>query len=183
MATKTALTWEQFLAAGKPDQRWEYLDGEVRFMSPTGGKHGLAINQIAVATAAFVGANPEWASLGTDVAFTMAEGNLRCPDWVLVRKERFGPEGVPAGVVPFPPDVGFEVISPRDTWSDIQSKRREYRRNDVIQVWVDTEQRQVEVMSPTHGARTFGEGETAVIEELPGFELNLFPRLPNRLGE
>ena len=23
MATKPALTWEQFLAAGKPDRRWE----------------------------------------------------------------------------------------------------------------------------------------------------------------
>jgi Uma2 family endonuclease len=25
MATKTTLTWEQFLAAGKPGQRWEYI--------------------------------------------------------------------------------------------------------------------------------------------------------------
>jgi len=56
-----------------------------------------------------------------------------------------------------------------------QRKRRIYRKNGVIQVWVDPGERQVEVISPTHGARTFGEGETAVIEELPGFELNLFP--------
>ncbi len=148
MATKTALTWEQFLAAGKPDQRWEYIDGEVRFMSPTGGKHGLVISQIAVAAAAFSAANPEWVSLATDVAFTMAQGNLRCPDWALVRTGRFGPGGVPAGVVPFPPDVAFEVISHRDTWSDIQSKRREYRKNGVVQVWVDPEERQVDVISP-----------------------------------
>ena len=39
MTTKTALTWEQFLAAGKPGQRWEYIDGQVRFMSPTGFEH------------------------------------------------------------------------------------------------------------------------------------------------
>jgi Uma2 family endonuclease len=34
MATKTALTWEEFLAAGKEGQFWEYVDGEVKFMSP-----------------------------------------------------------------------------------------------------------------------------------------------------
>jgi len=27
MATKTALTWAEFLAAGKEGQRWEYVDG------------------------------------------------------------------------------------------------------------------------------------------------------------
>ena len=71
MATKTTLTWEQFLAAGKPDERWEYVDGEVRFMSPTGGKHALEISQIAVVAAAFSAANPVWVSLATDAAFTL----------------------------------------------------------------------------------------------------------------
>ena len=37
MATKTALTWEQFLAAGKPGQRWEYIDGEVPLALNTAG--------------------------------------------------------------------------------------------------------------------------------------------------
>ncbi len=176
MATKTALRWEEFLAAGGPDQRREYVDGEVRFMSPSGARHGMMVHQIAVAAGAFVRANPAWVSLATDVAFTMAEGNWRCPDWALVRGERFGPAGIPSGPVPFPPDVAFEVISPNDTWSEIQSKRRDYRRNGVAQVWVDPGERQVEVISPKHGTRTFAEGETTVIEELPGFELNLFPR-------
>lgn len=174
MGTKTALTWEQFLVAGKPDQRWEYVDGEVKFMSPSGLPHGLLIDEISVAAHKFVTANPEWVSVPTDVAFRMASENLRCPDWSLVRRERLA-GGIPAGPAPFPPGVDFEVISPSDTWSDIQSKRREYRKNGVIQVWVDPGERTVEVINPTGGARTFGEGETAVIEELPGFELNLFP--------
>jgi Uma2 family endonuclease len=174
MATKTALTWEQFLVAGKEGQRWEYVDGEVKFMSPSGLAHSLMIQEINVAARRFVSANPDWVSVPTDAAFRMASDNLRCPDWSLVRRARLA-GGIPSGPAPFPPEVAFEVISPKDTWSAIQSKRREYRENGVIQVWVDPEERQVEVISPTHGARTFGEGETAVIEELPGFELNLFP--------
>lgn len=182
MATKTTLTWAEFLAAGREGQRWEYIDGEVEFMSPSGLPHGLVIDEISVAAHKFVSANPEWVSVPTDVAFRMASGNLRCPDWSLVRRERLT-GGIASGPAPFPPDVAFEVISPNDTWSDIQSKRREYRKNGVIQVWVDPEERQVEVISPVQGAGTFGEGEIAVIEELPGLELNLFPRPPNKVGD
>ncbi len=174
MGTKTGLTWEQFLAAGKPDQRWEYIDGEVRFMSPSGLRHGLKIQQIDAAVAKFVEANPAWVSVPTDVAFAMMSGSYRCPDWSLVRRERMA-GGIPEGPAPFPPDVAFEVISPNDTWSEIQSKRREYKNNAVVQVWVDLEERTVEVISPKHGTRTFAEGETVVIEELPGFGVDLFP--------
>ena len=180
METKTALTWAEFLAAGKEGQRWEYVDGEVKFMSPhMGGSHYTAVMKIFLTANEYASQHPEWMSVHTDVAFTMASGNWRCPSWALVRREGFGEGGIPEGPVPFPPDAAFEVLAPNDTWSDIQIRRREYRSNGVVQVWVDPEERQVEVISPVHGARTFGEGEAAVIEELPGFELNLFPPPPS----
>jgi Uma2 family endonuclease len=172
MATKTALTWDQFLAAGKADQRWEYISGEVSFMSPTGARHGMMIHQISVALGALD--SREWICFGADVAFTMAGGDWLCPDAAAVRRARVG-GAVPSGPVPFPPDVAFEVISPNDTWRDVQRKRRIYQQNGVVQVWIDPQEQQVEVISPTHGARTFREGEAAVIDELPGFKLNLFP--------
>ena len=175
MATKTALTWEEFLAAGKEGQRWEYIDGEVKFMSPSGLGHSLVIQEINVAAQKFVNANPEWISVPTDAAFRMRSGNLRSPDWSLVRRERLV-GGIPSGPAPFPPDVAFEVISPNDTPADIRSKRREYRKNGVIQVWVDPRERTVEVVSPKHGTRTFARGEIAVVEELRGFERSLSPR-------
>lgn len=173
MATKAALTWEEFLAAGRPDQRWEYVDGEVRFMSPTGGEHGTIIHEISLALGALD--RREWVCFGADVAFSMAGGDRLCPDAALVRRSRFEGGVVPRGPVPLPPDVVFEVISPNDRWTDIQQKRRVYRQNGVLQVWVDPQERTVEVISPKHESRTFAEGETAVVEELPGFELNLFP--------
>lgn len=176
MATKTALTWEEFLAAGKEGQSWEYVDGEVKFMSPhMGGGHFLAVKAICKAANEYEAGHPEWLSIHTDVAFTMSSGNWRCPDWALLRRERFGEGGIPEGPMPFPPEVTFEVISPTDKWSDVQSKRREYNANGVIQVWVDPQERTVEVISSKHGSRTFAEGETAVIDGPPGFELNLFP--------
>ena len=112
IATKRALTWAEFLAAGKEGQRWEYVDGEVTFMSPPmGGNHYTAVMKICLEANRYASQHPEWMSVHTDVAFTMASGNLRCPDWALVRRERFGEGGMPEGAVPFPPDVAFEVIS------------------------------------------------------------------------
>jgi Uma2 family endonuclease len=170
--TKAALSWEEFLEAGKPDQRWEYIDGEVRFMSPTGSRHGLLIHEIGFALGTL---NPkQWVCFGADVAFTMTDGSWLCPDAAVVRRERYQC-GVPVGPTPFPPDVAFEVYSPGDKASDVERKRRLYFLNDVVQVWVDPDAGIVEVISPEGQTRFFGPGETVQIDELPGFELNLFP--------
>jgi Uma2 family endonuclease len=173
--TKTALTWDDFLHAGNEGEHWECVDGEVKFMSPhMGGEHFASVKRIGKSADAYDDGHPEWLSVHTDVAFTIAPGTWRCPDWALIRRERFGEKGIPEGPIPFPPDVAFEVISPGDRWFDIQEKRRGYKAHGVVQLWVDTQERQVDVISPVHGSRTFEEGETVVIEELPGFELNLF---------
>jgi len=174
MATKTALTWEQFLAAGKPGQRWEYVDGEVRFMSPSGFEHGQVVHLISAALARWVELAEGGVCVGSEVAFTIDSGDWLCPDAAVVRRDRL-PSGPLRGPAPFPPDVAFEVISPNDTQRDIRDKRRVYRENGVVQVWVDPLKLTVEVISPKHGTRTFAEGETVVIEELPQFEMNLFP--------
>ena len=177
-ATKTSLTWEQFRAAGKEGQRWECVDGELKFMSPhMGGKHFTAATKICLAANEYAGQHPEWMSVHTDVAFAIGPGTWRCPDWALIRRERFGVDCLPEGPIPFAPDVAFEVISPGDKWFDIQEKRREYKAHGVVQVWVDTQGQQVEIISPKHGSRMFERAETVVIEELPGFELNPFPVL------
>ena len=118
MATKTVLTWEEFLAAGKPGQRWEYIDGEVRFMSPTGFEHGWVIHLIGRALASWEQLAQDWVCGGADIAFTMAGGEWLCPDAAVVRRERLA-RGIPKGPAPFAPDVAFEVISPNDTWVEI----------------------------------------------------------------
>ena len=171
--TKTALSWEDFLAAGREGQRWELVDGEVKFMSPTGSRHGAMIHEIGLALGTL---DPKvWVCFGADVAFTMQDGSWLCPDAAVVRRDRY-PDGViPDGPTPFPPDVACEVISPNDLWSDIQRKRRLYRQNGVVQVWVDFENRTVEVISPTHGSRSFEAGEPAAVDELPGFSVSLWP--------
>jgi Uma2 family endonuclease len=179
MATKTGLMWGQFLAAGKPDQRWEYVDGEVRFMSPTGSRHGLVIHLIGKALSRWEDLAGDWVCFGADVALTMADGSWLCPDAAVVPRGRYRGD-VPEGPTPFPPDVAFEVRSPRDQALDVEKKRYLYHLNKVTQVWVDPETETVEVVSPNRPVRYFGSTETVVIEELPGFGMDLFLLPPKR---
>jgi Uma2 family endonuclease len=163
----------------EPDQRWEYVDGELRFISRTGGRHGLVIHLISKALAWWEDLAGERMCFGADVAFTMADGSWLCPDAAVVRRERLR-SGVPEGPIPFPPDVAFEVRSPGDQASDVERKRYRYYLNTVTQVWVDPETETVEVVSANRPVRYFGSTETVVIEELPGFGIGLFPLPPKR---
>lgn len=182
MATKTGLAWREFLAAGKEGQRWEYVDGEVKFMSPMGFEHGHVVHLISGRLAWWQELADGWVSVGSGVGFTMTSGECLCPDAAAVRRERL-PEALPKGPAPFPPDVAFEVISPEDLPADIERKRDIYRENGVVQVWVNPLKRSVEVIGPLYGTRTFAEDETAVIKELPGFGMLLFPLLPKRVRD
>lgn len=172
MATKAGITWEEFLAAGKEGQRWECVDGEVVFMSPVFRPHGKVSVQLDYELVAYTRTHPEWVAYGTDVAFTMANGNWRCPDAALVRKDR-DQAGGPKGAVPFAPDIAFEILSPNDTGSEVQSKRQDYSESQVTQVWLDPQRKTAEVISPDRPLQHFRAGQVLTVPELSDFRLDL----------
>jgi Uma2 family endonuclease len=171
MRTRTAPTWDEFATAGAANQRWEYVGGEIRFMSPTGSMHGRVIHKISSKLGEWESHAAEWVCFGADVVFTMASGEWLCPDAAIVRRERYGPEGIPAGPTPFAPDVAIEVVSPNDRDDDIQMKRPLYQSNGVLQVWVDPERCTIEMITTDGATRRFHRWEKAVV--LPGLELEI----------
>lgn len=171
MGTKTAPTWQEFLAAGTASQRWECIGGEIRFMSPTGSRPGRVIHKISCKLGWWETQSPEWVCFGADVVFTMASGDWLCPDAAIVRRERYGHAGIPAGPTPFAPDVAIEVLSPNDRHEDNRLKRRLYRDSEVLQVWVDLEAATIEVITPEGSTQIFHKGESAMI--LPGLRLDV----------
>jgi len=172
MATRTTLTWEEFLAAGEEWQRWEGVDGEVEFMSPVNFRHERFVIFLFECLARFCRTHPEWMAFGSNAVFTMASGNWRMPDASLVRRARF-----PGGAMPvkadFAPDVAFEIHSPSDSPSQIQRKRKDYQQSGVVQVWFDLEKRLVELVYPDRALQYFEEGQPLVIDTLPDFSLDL----------
>jgi Uma2 family endonuclease len=101
----------------------------------------------------------------------MVGGNWRCPDAALVRKERADDD--PKGPGLFPPDIAFEILSPNDTRTEVESKRQDYYESKVIQVWLDPERKTAEVISPNRPAQHFRAGQVLTLAELPDFHLDL----------
>jgi Uma2 family endonuclease len=172
MATKTTLTWEEFLAAGEEWQRWEWVDGEVEFMSPVNLRHEAFLALLMELLVRYCRAHPEWICFTSNGVFTMASGNWRMPDASLVRKARF-----PGGQIPvkadFAPDLAFEIHSPTDSPGQIQRKRKDYQESGVVQVWFDLERRLVELIYPDRPLQYFDENQALVIDTVPGFSLDL----------
>jgi Uma2 family endonuclease len=172
MQTRTTITWEEFLAAGEEGQRWEWVDGEVEFMSPVNLRHERFLVFLITHLGQFCRAHPEWLSFASNGVFTMASGNWRMPDASLVRRERF-----PGGQIPvkadFAPDVAFEILSPSDSPSQIQRKRLDYQQSGAIQVWFDLEGRLVELIYPDRPLQYYREDQTLTMDAVPDFSLEL----------
>jgi len=173
MGTKTAITWEEFVAAGEEGQRWEYVDGEVEFMSPVRLRHQALLYKLIESFVEYRKQHPRWLCFPGDATFTMASGNLRCPDLSIVHASKFPDGKVPDAKADFPPDIVFEIISSADTASAMARKRKDYQESGVIQVWIDPQRLLVELICPDRPVQYFREGQLLTIERLPGFSLNL----------
>jgi Uma2 family endonuclease len=172
MALKTTITWEEFLAAGEEGQRWEWVDGEVEFMSPVNFGHEAFLMLLAEALSRYCRLHPEWICFASNCVFTMASGNWRMPDASLVRRSRF-PEGKLPVKAEFAPDVAFEIHSPADSPGQIQRKRKDNQESGVVQVWFDLDKRLVELVYPDRPLQYFEEDQALVIDTVPGFSLDL----------
>jgi Uma2 family endonuclease len=172
MALKTTITWEEFLAAGEEGQRWEWVDGEVEFMSPVNFRHEQFLVLLLASLANFCRVHSEWVAFASNCVFTMTSGSWRMPDASLVRRSRFLAGQMPVKA-DFAPDVAFEIYSPTDSPSQIQRKRKDYQESGVVQVWFDLDKRLVELIYPDRPLQYFEENQALVIDTVPGFSLDL----------
>lgn len=173
MGTRTSISWEQFLAAGEEGQRWEFVDGEVEFMSPVNLRHQAILYVLIAGFVEYRKQHPEWLCFPGDATFTMTSDNLRCPDLSIVHASRFPGGKVPETKADFPPDIVFEIISSADSASQMARKRKDYQESGIIQVWIDPHRRLVELVYPDRPAQYFAEDQPLAIDKLPNFSLDL----------
>lgn len=112
---------------------------------PQGEDHmGFLADQIAVRLlqrlANFCDEHPlGWVLLPSSGGFQGFPGSsrlIRKPDVAFVRYGRFPDEQLPLGHAHLVPDLAAEVISPNDTYEDVDEKIEEYLRAGVRLVWV-----------------------------------------------
>lgn len=173
MATKTTISWEEFLASGGEGQEWEWIDGEITHMTPVNFRHELFLGHLIGYVADYCRSHPDWICVPSNAVFTMSSGNWRSPDVSMFKKGRLTNGVVPATRAEFAPDVAFEILSPGNSPSYVQRKRKDYRESGVIQVWIDPEKRFVELIYPDRPLEYVQEGEILTIAGVPEFALEV----------
>jgi Uma2 family endonuclease len=112
--------------------------------------------------------------------FPDAPNRVRKPDVSFIRRGRLPGEELPEGHCRIPPDLAAEIVSPKDTYYEVEEKVREYLHAGVRLVWVvNPATRMVRVHRPDGSLADLREHEELTGEDvLPGFRCpvrDLFP--------
>jgi Uma2 family endonuclease len=127
MATAIQIPVSEYLATTyRPDR--EYVDGELRERNV--GKWEHARIQ-ALLAAWFVNHEPDWrAVVSTEQRTKVAPDRIRIPDLVVLR---LTPQ---PDILVDPPLLVIEILSPDDTYSELQERCDDYLRMGVQTIWL-----------------------------------------------
>ncbi len=161
VGTQRITTADELFAMGSAGHRYELVHGELREMTPAGFRHG----KIQLRMGRRLGAYVEQHDLGcvvTEVGFLLERNPdlVRAPDVAFVVKERLPEEDVPITYWPGAPDLCAEVVSPNDTYADVQEKACEWIRHGARIVFVvEPERRRVAVHMPAKDVQILHEDD------------------------
>lgn len=140
--------------------RYELVKGELRRMSPSGSEHGAIIINVSMFLAQYVRANKLGVCFGAETGFKLASDpdTVRAPDVAFIRQERIPESGITKKFWPGAPDLAVEVLSPGDTYSEVNEKVQDWLTAGTRAVWiVDPRRRIVSVYSSMKDVTFFSE--------------------------
>jgi Uma2 family endonuclease len=159
------------------DCRLELIRGEVKWMSPTGGTHGILCAELALVLRTFVRAHGLGQVFGAETGFLVEHDpdSVLGTDAAFVSGERMKSVENLDKYIPFAPDLAVEVLSKGNTAAEIAGKVALYFAAGSRQVWVvNPGRRTVTVYSSPTEARPLGEQDTLDGGDvLPGFSYRL----------
>jgi Uma2 family endonuclease len=147
MGALRATTAQELLRYSHEPFRTELLAGMLVEMEPAGALHGVVAARICRLLSNHVLAHGLGEVFGAETGFQLAcdPDTVRAPDASFVSRERIAAIGIPNEYWPGPPDVAFEVTSPRDRRREVDSKTRS---------WLQAGARAVVVLDPRRRTAT-----------------------------
>lgn len=199
-ALQALLTADEFYAvAGRKNDRFELVRGEVRPTRPTSGGHGTVSMNLVGRLWLYVDQHELGQVFGDNVGFVLPlppemarrslDGELRdtvrSPDAAFVRRERIPAGGFGEGWVRLAPDFAVEVLSPDETATETDEKLEDYRAAGTALLWVvHPGRRRVTVHAAHAPTRWVHSGDTLDGGDvIPGFTIAvdvLFKNVPAR---
>lgn len=155
--------------------RYELVRGELRRMNPAGNVHGRVAMSFAWRLARHVEENRLGTVYAAETGFRLSSDpdTVRAPDVAFVSRARVEAIGDIEGFWPEAPDLAVEVISPGDSYSDVEEK---------VFGWLDAGTKMVVVINPRQRSATVHKSPTDIAalaeadvldggDVVPGFEL------------
>lgn len=143
-------------------------------MAPAGGPHGAVAMRVGGALEHYARANNLGIVFAAETGFKISSDpdTVRAPDVAFVSRERIERIGIPPGYWPGAPDLVAEVVSPSDSYTDVQEKVVDWLSAGVLVVIVvDASKRRVSVHR-AHEAKLLTENDVLSGEEVvPGWSL------------
>ena len=170
MTVSTLMTADELLQLPGEGSRYELVRGELKKMSPSGARHGRVAAQIIGSLMLHVKRNKLGAVYAADAGFRIARNpdTVRAPDAAFVRAERVIDT---PGFFEGPPDAVFEVVSPSDSYTEVDEKTVEWLRAGArVVVIVDPRTRNINVHRPD-GAMHSTDG-IEIADVIPGWTMS-----------
>ena len=108
--------------------RRELVRGEVREMAPAGKEHGNVAMKVGWRLGQYVETHHLGEAYAAETGFILDRNpdTVRAPDAAFVRQEVVEAIGSVRGFVPCAPDLAIEVVSPGDSYAEVQEKVMEW---------------------------------------------------------
>ncbi len=153
MSNHPLTTAEQFFF-NQPASKCELVNGVVCMMTPAGGGHG----RIAVNVAVLLDRHVRGRTLGrlysAETGFVISRNpdTVRAPDAAFAKQSRSAEIIDESKFLPFAPTLAVEIISPSDSFIDVESKAQEWLNSGCeLVLLIDPKHQQIHVMrSLTH---------------------------------
>jgi Uma2 family endonuclease len=118
------------------DFRYELIKGELRKMAPAGNEHGRLTVNFTWRLAEYVTKNQLGVVYAAETGFLLSSNpdTVRAPDVAFISRTRIEAIGKVKGFWPGAPDLVVEVVSPGDTYSEVEEKAIDWLEAGALMV-------------------------------------------------
>ncbi len=169
------ITADELLIMPNNNMRRELVAGELREMAPSGQEHGCVAMMVSISLGGYIEEHKLGKIYAAETGFHLETDpdTVRAPDFAFVSREHLASVQQGRGFFPGPPDLAVEVISPSDTYSEVEEK---------VEEWLNAGCRMVVVVNPRNRTlkvyRTVTDITVLTVEDtfdgadvVPGFQL------------
>jgi Uma2 family endonuclease len=154
--------------------RHELVAGQLRTMTPAGAEHGRVAMTAGRLLSVHVQATDTGVTFGAETGFVLGSDpdTVRAPDTAFVGKTRADAVGRTVKFWPGPPDFAVEVVSPGDSFSEVESKAMGWIAAGAAATLVlDPARRSATVYGAQGDVRLFTDGELDLSNAVPDWRV------------